>query len=362
MRSRLLIFVAAVIAIGFLMFAFTRTVGFTEKAVIQTFGGASERSVVDEPGLVFRWPAPIQRVTVYDTRARLLTTRSETQQTADNRQIVVEAFLTWRVSDPLKFLQRFGSEGSEERRHYAAAERTLQAQLRSAMSEVSRYRLDELFTPTPGGSRLGDLEQAIASRLQSPMSEGASVAEWGVEPMVVGINRIVLPEDTTKDVFERMKATRQRLASEAESRGQADANTIRASADSAARRILAFAESRAAEIRNRGDEEATRYIALLNEEPRLAVFLEQVEFLRELLGRRTTLVISTTMTGMSVLHPALLSFLGAESLPPFTLDSSSVPVGGERAVTEAPQDGDEPVSTIGAADGDSPAATGGAPQ
>ena len=58
---------------------------------------------------------PLIEVKVYDTRARLLQLPGETQQTADDRQIVLEAFVTWSVADPLVFYQRFGGAGSEER-------------------------------------------------------------------------------------------------------------------------------------------------------------------------------------------------------------------------------------------------------
>lgn len=324
MRTRLPIIVAVLIAAGFLMFAFTRTIHFTEAAVVSTWGRADESSVVVDPGLIFRWPAPIQSVTVYDTRARILATRSETQQTADNRQIVVSAFLTWRVDDPLRFFQRFSGEGSEERRHFSAAERTLQSQLRSAMSEVSRYRLDELFSPTPGASKLAELEDRIFARLIAASNDGVRVADWGIEPVLVGIERIVLPEDTTRDVFERMKATRQRMASEAESRGEAEGATIRASADSAARRILSFADNRAAQIRNRGDEEAARYMEALNTAPALAIFLEQIEFLRAMYGKRATLVLPTEMPGLGIFHPHLLSRLNSGGLPDFVQGASEI--------------------------------------
>ncbi len=330
MRSTIIIAVAAIIFLGFAAFSFTWTLDFAQVGVVSTFGDAAEESVVREPGLKTRWPAPVQSVTVYDTRARLLRARSETQQTADNRQIVVESFLTWRVSNPLRFFQRFSGEGAEESMHFAAAERTLQSQLRSAMSEVSRYELVELFTTELAESKLPELEQRVLQRLSDIAGENATISDWGIEPLVVGVSRVVLPEETTQDVFERMKATQQRLAAEAESRGESLANTIRTAAESDASRILSFAEARAAEIRNRGDEEATRFLATLNEAPDLAVFLEQLEFMRNLYGRRATLVLDTTVPGMSVFDPGVLGALAPSGLPPFAMP--------EREDSESPED------------------------
>ena len=48
----------------------------------------------------------------YDNRLRFLQARSQTQQTADNRQVIVEAYCTWRVDNPLKFFQSYGNAGA----------------------------------------------------------------------------------------------------------------------------------------------------------------------------------------------------------------------------------------------------------
>src|SRR5688500_4082532 len=124
----------------------TYTVRFTENAVLTTFGKAGENAQKTQPGLKFKWPDPIQSVTKYDTRSGFRQTQSETQQTADSRQLVVEAFCTWKVADPLLFFQRFSNAGDRSADHYRKAEEVLRGSLRSAMGETSKYRMDELFT------------------------------------------------------------------------------------------------------------------------------------------------------------------------------------------------------------------------
>lgn len=318
MRSVFLFAVTALIVLGFLAYWSTYTVRFTEVAVVTTFGKADDGSIVnrdgDQAGIHPKWPYPIQSVTRYDTRVRIVQTRSETQLTADDRQIIVESFLTWRVDNPLVFYQRFSNAGPEARDHFREADRTLNSLLRSAMSEVSTYRLGELFAPEAQASRLDDLEGAILARLTR--GEGADalrLADYGIEPVLVGINRVVLPEETTREVFERMKATREKIAAEAQSQGEARAQTIRNEADSAARRIIAFAERRAQEIRVAGDREAARWLAYFQEEPELAVFLKNVELLRNGLGRRATLVLPADMPGMELFDP---SRMGDAARPP----------------------------------------------
>ncbi len=315
MRLSIIFVFAFVIVLGFITFMLTYTVRFTEVGVVTTFGSASETNIVRDAGLKWRLPYPIQGVTKYDTRVRLLQARSETQQTADNRQVVVEAFVTWRVTDPLKFYQSFGNSGPEPRDHYRAAERLIENQLRSGMSEISAYRFDELFSATD--SKLGELESVLLERLHHVSGSDRGVDDFGVEAVFVGINRIVLPQETTGAVFDRMKAQRDRLAAEAKSKGEALAQTIINDADSAAARIRAFAKQRAEEIRVRGEIEAARYYAQLNEEKSLAIFIDQLEFMKSLLGKRATLVLSTNQMGLGIFSPDALSNLDETGVPAF---------------------------------------------
>jgi len=312
--------IALVIVGGFLVYMCSFTVRFTEAAVVTTFGQADAEDVITEPGLRFKWPAPIQSTTVYDVRSRFLQTRSETQQTADDRQIVVEAFLAWRVKDPLLFYQRFrGSSGTSAREHYDNAQKQLTDLLRSAMSEVSKYRLGDLFAADIEQSRLAQLEKDILTRLREPPARGGSnVEQYGVDVVIVGINSVVLPEETTKQVFERMRENRKRLAAKAESEGQALATAIRSEAENSAKRIREFAKYRADQIRNRGDEEAAPYFKALQEDPDLAVFLNELQLLREGFGRQTTLVLPQSMAlpGVRLFSPEVRGLAREGRLPP----------------------------------------------
>lgn len=323
MRKTFLFLISFVIAAGFLVYMTTFTVRFTDTAVVSTFGKVTDASVIREPGMKLKWPAPIQSVTLYDTRARFLGSKSETQQTADDRQIIVEAFLTWRVSDPLKFNQNYSRSGSSATEQFKSAERTLNDVLRSAMSEVSKYRLGELFTPTLGESKLPALEGDIMNRMkkgrqadssapaEAPASAegGKKLDDYGIEVLSVGINKVVLPENTTNQVFERMKATMETRAARAESEGQAAAVQIRSAAESEAKRIEAFANLKADTIRNMGDLEAAQYLKIQQDDPELAEFLKKIEFIRTGLGKKVMLVLPTSVFGVDLLNPESLRSL-----------------------------------------------------
>ena len=314
MRIAVLAAISLVIVGGFLVYMCSYTVRFTDAAVVTTFGKADQDDVVTTPGLRFKLPAPIQSTTVYDTRARFLATRHETQQTADDRQIAVEAFVTWRVSDPLTFYQRFrGAGGTSAREHYSKAEETLTAATRSAMSEVSKYRLSELFAAEAGSSMLGQLEGDVLARLRD--TQNSNLSQYGVEVLKVGVSGVTLPKDTTAEVFNRMSESRKRLAAKAESEGQAAATAIRSEADNAAKRIREFARFRADQIRNRGELEAAKYLTTLNEDPELAGFLEVLDNMRLAWGRRSTLVLPTSLLGPSMFSPQAMESVREGRIP-----------------------------------------------
>ncbi len=321
MRKLLVVILAVIFGLALLSFNFVYTVRYNERAVKTWFGSADQDSVKTEPGLYFKLIYPFHSVTKYDTRVRVLNLKLETQQTADNRQVIVEAFCAWRVDDPLRFFQRFSNAGERAEDHYAKAEEALRANLRSVIALVSRYRLDELFSvggsAGASASKLAELEQRMLAAFRAAADEqtGLQLADYGVQAVDLGITRILLPEEVTKAVFERMQKARDTLVQETQSQGDARAQAIRAKAEADARRITAFAERLAQNIRVRGDQEAVPYIEQMNSNPQLAVFLENIEFMRDAMAKRTTLVLSGSMPGMSLFDPNALDSLKSGEIP-----------------------------------------------
>ena len=157
MNKTIAIVVGAVILVTMLLISMTYTVSFHEVGIRTQFGKASESSVVRDAGLHFRLPFFADSVTALDTRLQILETPLENHQTADDQQIVVKAFLLWRVSSdgegPLRFVESFGS--------IAEASLHMSADFRDAVSVVSEYTFDQLLG---AGSQLSDVESRILER------------------------------------------------------------------------------------------------------------------------------------------------------------------------------------------------------
>lgn len=301
--------VAILLGIGLLAFSMTSIIRFTEVGVKTTFGKASgPNAILTEPGLKFKAPYPFQKITKYDTRTRLVEAQSETQQTADDFQIIVQAFLSYRVENPLAFFQAFSGAGPRPIDHFRRAENEVMRDLlRSALGETSRFEIGDLFSTEGEGSKLSELEKDVQALLKDGGESGDALSKYGIEVIAVGIDRIILPEETTSSVIQRMGAVRDRLAERFESEGRSQAQAITAEANSNADKILAFARRRADEILARGEAEAAPYLAEQNINPDLAVFIQNINLMQDAMSKKFTLIFSTTDFGMQLFDPEILN-------------------------------------------------------
>ena len=83
-----------------------------------------------------------------------------------------------------------------------------------------------------------------------------NLVELGIEMADVRIKRIDLPRAVSESVFDRMRAERQRVASDLRARGAEEGERIRAEADREAQVILATAYREAETLRGEGDAKA----------------------------------------------------------------------------------------------------------
>lgn len=267
------------------LFNTTFTVNFHEVAVKTRFGKPA--GIVGE-GLHLKLPFFIDRVVKLDTRLQLSDSPLETVMTRDGQQVVVQAFLLWKV-DPAEtsVLSFYTSYGSVE-----AAGRELEVRLQGAVRAIGGYEFRELIG---ADSRLPEVEEAILRDLR----ENAVV---GIEPVSVGISRVVLPPKTTVAVLSRMAEVQNTIAKLEEARGNSEAEALRSQAAAQADVIRNFAEQWAARIEAVGNEEATRYYQQMKDEADLAIFLAWIDTLKAGLRGSTTFVTDTTRAPFHLLE------------------------------------------------------------
>lgn len=258
----------------------TYQVRFTETAVLKTFGEAQQDAVKKEPGLYPKWPWPIQEVKVYDKRTRILETHTEQTATHDKKPVILASFTGWHIEDPYVFLTSLGGR-------VETAERQLRDIIETHQKEViGDYEFSQLVSKDSDRLKFDEIETAIGQRV------GKAVQDYGIVIDTVGIKRLALPQDVTESVFESMRAERRALAQRYESEGRSESDDIVARAQSDADIIMAFAEARAQEYRAEGNARAAEYYEVLQQEPKLSLFLDRLNKLKETLRDRTTVVLS----------------------------------------------------------------------
>ena len=168
--------------------------------------------IISDPGLYWKIPV-VQTVDYFDKRILDLDTASQEVTASDQKRLVVDAFARYRIVDPLLFYQTVRDE-----RMRALAPR---ADRRIVAAPRAR-RLD-----LPGRRR--DKREALMKRIAQQVNEEGK--EFGLEVVDVRIKRADLPEQNSKNIFDRMRAERQREAAEFRAEGAGAANRIRANAD-----------------------------------------------------------------------------------------------------------------------------------
>ncbi len=285
------IMVACVIAVALLLQLFMFQVRSNEVAILMTFGKPSDATL--DPGYHFRFPWPIQVVRKFDNRWQANEGKLVEQYTEDKHSIITSILACWKVGDVKKFNENFGKLDREDAMEQAWAR--LDPILRDAMNaEVGKANLSDFVSIEE------ELQYEVVE--QAAMQEAAKDAEdFGIELVMLKIKRLELPESAREKVYDRMKQERQEEAEGIRQEGFQRAENIKNEAESMANEIRAVAENVAASIKSEGEREAADIYRIQAENPRLAIFLKQLDALRRLSETGTTFIVDTNTPPWDVL-------------------------------------------------------------
>ena len=232
-------------------------------AVVFALGEVKE--VISTPGLYFKLPPPFQNVLYLDKRILTLDTpEPERFITAEKKNILVDAYVKWRIADPRLYFRSFG--GDEK----PARNRMSQIVKAALNDEITKRTVREVIS----GQR-GKVMEAILAKVS------AEAKAIGVEIVDVRLKRVDYVEQINNSVYERMKSERVRVANELRSTGSADSEKIRADADKQRTVILAEAYREAEKIRGEGDAKASQiYAEAFGKNPEFYKFYRSLEAYR----------------------------------------------------------------------------------
>lgn len=196
-----------------------------------------------EPGLHFKWPF-FQNVYKFPNRILNFEDSEERFLTGEQKNLLVDYFVTWRVVDPARYY--VSVQGSE-----TAAVNRLSAVVREGIkAAISRRDLQEVVSAER--SELMN-QMLIDVKNKSP--------EFGIEVVDVRVKRIDLEDEVSESVFERMRAERRLDAEAIRAEGIKEAQEIEANADRQRTVILSDARRDAETIRGDGDATASEIYA-----------------------------------------------------------------------------------------------------
>jgi membrane protease subunit HflC len=273
MNRTLAILGAVIIVIGVVLFSSMFIVEQTQQALVLQFG--EPKRDVQEPGLKFKLPF-IQNVVYFEKRILDLDPPKQQVILADQKRLDVDSYARFRIRDPLTFYETVRDESGAR------------SQLSSIVNSSLRR---ELGNQTLKGILSEDRVHIMAS-IRAVVNQ--SVDRFGIEIAEVRMRRADYPEETSQNIYNRMKSEREREATEFRAKGQEEAQRIRADAAKQRVVIVAEAQKEAETLRGTGDGEAIQiYADAFGQDPEFFSFYRSMQAYRKAIASSdTTMVLS----------------------------------------------------------------------
>lgn len=285
-RLRMVMMLFALLAIGYRA---TTTVVQEGRSAIVVRMGSPER-VLDEPGLYWKLPWPVENVEMVDIRRRSFETQHTEMLTKDKKNVVLVSFVIWSVSDPLKFFQSVGS--------IEDADGKLNGLVTNAkIGVLGKYDLSALASTDPDALKTEEIEAALLEQVQTLGEE-----QYGIAIQHIGFSRLSLPKENIAAVFKQMRAERKKFAVEFRAKGEEVATEIRSKTDTEVAEIQAKMVQEVATIQGQAEAEAARiYSEAHSKDPDLYRFIRSLDTLENVVGAKSTLILRTDAAPFDVL-------------------------------------------------------------
>jgi len=248
------------------------TVHITQSAVLLELQKPKE--IITEPGLYFKIPF-IQKVRYFSKQ--LLDNDSPPAEviTRDKKNLLIDNFSLWRITNPLKFLETVRSING------------------------ARARLDDIvYSELRVEIGTHDLHAAVTESREEIMAKvtresSVKATEYGIELVDVRVKRIDLPPEIANSIFNRMRTERERIAKEYRSEGNEESTKIRATTDKEKTILIAEAYKEEQTVRGEGDAKAIKvYADALQKDPKFYSFIRSMEAYKNSLKTDTTILLS----------------------------------------------------------------------
>ncbi|TVQ96115.1 MAG: protease modulator HflC [Desulfovibrionales bacterium] len=253
-----------------------------ERAIVLQLG--KPVGTAKEPGLHFKLPF-VQNVLFFDARILDYDSRPAEILTRDKKNMMVDNFTKWRITDPLQFYTTLRTLPMGQ----ARLDDIVYAELRALLGQ---HTMTEVITTK---------RSQIMEELTLKSNE--LVKEYGIEVIDVRIKRTDLPAETQRAVFNRMIAEREREAMTYRAEGEETAANIRSMADRERVILIAQANRTSQQVRGEGDAEAIRIFGgALSQNPDFYEYLRNLEAYKKTMGANTQIILTPSSPFLRLLQ------------------------------------------------------------
>lgn len=299
--------IIGIAVVGLLLIGSLYIVTETEQVVVTQLG-KPVGSAVTHAGPYFKIPV-IQRANYFEKRVMKWDGRPNQIPTRDKKYIWIDTTARWRISDPLLFLQRVGTNASAANsrldgiidsivRDFVSHNELVEL-VRSEGWEEARKNLQEAGIPDFQLIGAGDLPDHLTKGREKITREmlaeaGRRFPEFGIELLDIRIKRLNYEESVQQKVFDRMISERKRIAAQYRSEGEGERAAILGQMDREMSKITSEAYRKSQELRGKADAETTRiYAEGFGKNPDFYAFYRTLEFYRNFGNPHGAFVLST---------------------------------------------------------------------
>lgn len=279
MSNRIVAWLGVAVVVAALAFNTFFVVDQREQVVVVRFGDPI-RTINDSgkaSGLNMKVPF-IEQVIRFDRRNIALEAAKEEVITSLQERLVVDAFIRYRISDPLLFYTTLRDEQIAADR----IERLVNSSLRQVLGSATAADIIS-------GRRAQLMQQA-----KLDVARRARASSLGIQVIDLRIRRADLPAQNREAVFRRMSTSRQQEAARVRAVGEQQKREIIAGADKEVAITLSTARQTSGQTIGEGDALRTRiYAQSFGKDPSFAAFFRSMQaYERSFDDGQTTMVLS----------------------------------------------------------------------
>ena len=273
MKKRFVILLSFIVVLTVLAYNSLFFVEQRVQSLILQFGEPIR--VIKEPGLNFKIPLA-QNVVKFDKRILLFDNSAEEIIAADKKRLIVDAFVRYKIIDPLKFYQTVRFE----------------AALNNRLGSVVNNSLRAVLGKVPLEAVISDRRELLMQEVSELVSVRAT--QFGISIEEVRIKKADLPSENSEAIYRRMQTERQQEAAQIRAVGNEKARFITAESEKQKTVLLAEAQRDSDILRGEGDAEKNKILGkAFNQDPDFFAFYRAMQaYSKALTEGDTTMVLS----------------------------------------------------------------------